>query len=447
MIAAFRSAVPTIGYLQGNLGIALNTTSATLTFTDANTSGNCLVVIVGLSTGSILATVSDSNGNIWYGVPIFASSDGIQTWAYYAPNAAGGSDTVTVAATSSADITTKIVELAGVAITNPLISSTAKWNNASSLFSDYAVVPGSAVLLGYAFAHNNNPGISLTPSSGYLSANETDFQGTGSWQQFSTFSEAGSAGPYSLTATMSSGNADTVVGLMAFSAAAPTVPWRRQIVTAQGSTSETGTFGSSNLAGSLLLVAASNDFTGTWGISDAQGNSYTVLAGGSSANWVIWYCLSAKAGSNAVTVTRPGGAFMQLIATEYVAPRAWALDVSNTNTATGSSGISSGSVTTTQAVELLISTANFATTNNTDIAGISAWSHTARGKEHDNQVALFDQVVASTGTYSNSFTPLDGNSYTFNNAIAGFYAAAPVQQQPAVSIITELLERQTAAGQ
>lgn len=165
-------------------------------------------------------------------------------------------------------------------------------------------------------------------------------------------------------------------------------------------------FAGPNAAGNLLVawgfsLMSSSELS----IEDSQGNAWipapdidNVTWGGSGGTVSsAWYCLSAKAGANTVTLTSTVTNFVELAIAEYSGLAAFDQDAESTGfTRTAAD---SGDVTTTFPVELLVGL--YATRGGTvDSFG----GFTARINDTANGIYLADKVITSTETTSASDT-------------------------------------------
>ena len=98
------------------------TTTSSLAFASANTSGNWIAVAIrgGLSSSQVF-TVIDSNGNTYKQAgQVGFTASAVTTAVYYAENVKGGANTVTVSMTVSGPLRFAVLEYSGVATSNSL---------------------------------------------------------------------------------------------------------------------------------------------------------------------------------------------------------------------------------------------------------------------------------------------------------------------------------------
>jgi len=183
------------------------------------------------------------------------------------------------------------------------------------------------------------------------------------------------------------------------------------------------TFSSGNVAGnSILIIAQWSGTTVTMGVADSNFNTYNPLRGPDSngadgtggSRSEIWLATNIVAGSNTITITPSANTRMMLIIIEVENLAVLStFDQSNWNdsvTVTGS--LSSGAITTTQAVELLISyggTQSQATTV-TDGVGWQSVQNTSDGTNAQTFFAEY-QVVTNTNTFTGTATASPTTTY------------------------------------
>lgn len=188
---------------------------------------------------------------------------------------------------------------------------------------------------------------------------------------------------------------------------APTIAFKQENYSVPNSaTSVTVTFGSSQIAGDLNVVAVGwNDTTtSVSSVTDSAGNTYHLAVGpaqGSAVSQSIYYASNIKSGSNTVTVTFSGST---------TAPDIRALEYSGvstldkTATGSGNSSTSSTSSATTTSADELIFGANLVYTGTTG-PGSGFTSRVITSPDGD---IAEDEIVSSTGSYSAS-APLAGS--------------------------------------
>ena len=199
----------------------------------------------------------------------------------------------------------------------------------------------------------------------------------------------------------------------------------------------TVTLTSSTHAGDLMVVSIAVHDTSTSvtvsGVTDSASHSYTAAWTrahvGTSSHYfttALFYYANLSAGVTSVTVPNPsGGGGMAVIATEYSGVATTSpLDQNSPCSTTAASPYASGSVTTTQANELLVGFTLDTSATGITFTGSSGWSAvTTAGIT--NQVATIGQqerIVSSTGSYQNTGSTSSGTDYA---GIATFKAINP----------------------
>lgn len=178
-------------------------------------------------------------------------------------------------------------------------------------------------------------------------------------------------------------------------------------------------FSGSNTAGNLLVMTYQGSAVVT-GVTDTAGNAWlkaiAIFDGGLLAS-ETWYVLSAASGANTVTVANSFGASFCHVEVSEWSGGTWSLD-QTARAGSGSGPANSGSVTTTQAVELLIGNiGNDASASVTwDIGWTSQYSDATAGAGRAGSWA--SQIVAATGSYHASGTY--GSNVDWQALIAAF---------------------------
>ncbi len=186
-------------------------------------------------------------------------------------------------------------------------------------------------------------------------------------------------------------------------------------------------FVSNNTAGSLITVSLG--ITGPTvnyvvTCADTQGNLYVVTAflqgSTGSTEAIFCYAENVKAGANTVTASITESKNFNMAIAEYSGlATSGSYDQSNINEGsinTPPGTINSGDIVTGAATELLFSF-GYDGANTTDTFSASA-GFTER--ENNGTIVTYDQVVTSTGTYSNTVTISNNSTNTFHVAIIGF---------------------------
>jgi hypothetical protein len=136
------------------------TTTASLTFSAANTAGNFIAVAIRAGQPNQTFTVTDSGGNSYQkAIEINNGSD--DTLAlYYAQNIAGGTNTITVSDTIQGTLRFAILEYAGIAASSALdVTAAAQGSGTNPSSGSVATTANGDLLLG-AVATSDSPGFS-----------------------------------------------------------------------------------------------------------------------------------------------------------------------------------------------------------------------------------------------------------------------------------------------
>jgi hypothetical protein len=182
------------------------------------------------------------------------------------------------------------------------------------------------------------------------------------------------------------------------------------------------TFDSNTTSGNTIIVIISSYYGNSTGanptISDSQSNTYTQAvevddssneAVAAASNW-IFYAENITGGTNTVTASGFSGAYLAITILEYSGLATSAsLDQTNkfrydygVHSFVATSTWSSNSVTTTQADELLIGLVNNAAVTTDIYTPFGSWTEVTVKNAPNNNHAVVEQIVSSTGTYINN---------------------------------------------
>jgi glucose/arabinose dehydrogenase/PKD repeat protein len=216
---------------------------------------------------------------------------------------------------------------------------------------------------------------------------------------------------------------------------APATPQFVQVLANQVRTGTTNSlaFASANTAGNLIVVYAIWNNTNSASIADSNGNAYATAAArttwGTNSNWSaqVFYAKNVAGGSNTVTATfaTPVTSFGVIYIHEYAGiDKASPVDVTTSAVGT-TSAMSSGSVTTTNANDLLFGAG--ASNKSVQQAGPG---YTTRTFAYGNRT--MDRNVTSTGSYAATATQ---NSTAWVMTLVAF-KADPGESTPPIVAIT-----------
>jgi hypothetical protein len=224
----------------------------------------------------------------------------------------------------------------------------------------------------------------------------------------------------------------SLCSILLFCIAAPQARGYTLVQTNSGNNSGLGTlsiqvsFNNPNTTGNLIIVTAGWPNGGTASVTDSNGNSYATAVGPTTNGLIsqIWYAANIVGGTNAVTVNFDTSYNDMVSIFEYSGiATSSPFDVTHSNTGSNSS-LDTGSVTTTQANELIFASA-YGNSSGPLTAGpnyslvqyyVPSGEHL--GAEHRN--------LSPTGSYDATFS--DSGSSTWVAQIATF--------KPAVSSAT-----------
>jgi fibronectin type III domain protein len=411
------AAVTTPGYVQGNYAVPQTPQmKVTLPYTAAQTAGNLNVVIVGWNDSTAhVSSLTDSKGNV-YQLAVGPIVTGALSQAiYYArsiSSAAAATNSVTVTFSTAAiypDI--RILEYSGIDPVNPLDGVAGAIGN-SATSSSSAVTTSSAtdLLVGANTTERSTTG----PGSGFTQRLLTAPDGDIAEDEIVTV-----AGSYSATAPIdiAGGWVMQMVAFRAAGSSAPTPtpsPTSQALAYVQGNfavpqtpqTTVTVPYAAAQKAGDLnvVVVGWNDSTTHLTALFDTNGNTYYLAAGPAvltsppGLSQAVLYAnniSAATAGSNAVTVSFDAGAsYPDIRILEYsgVDP------VNSLDVAVGAIGnsatSSSGAVTTTNAMDLLVGANVIGTTSGGPGGG---WTQRLLTTDGD---IVEDRVVTAVGSYS-----------------------------------------------
>jgi fibronectin type 3 domain-containing protein len=417
LLASAGPALAGATYIQGNVTINTNpATSVATTFNSAQLPGDLNIVVVGTTQNAPISSITDQSGNT-YQLAIGPSPDGGTgaQYIYYASNiaaAAAGANTVTVTFTGSSanGEVLRAVEYSGISATNPLDgAATAICSGSTNQCSSGSITTTNAtdLLVGVNEFDATGPGPGYTerlssPSLGVIVEDMTVTQ----------------AGSYSASVYVSP-DAQYVTQVVAFKVASTGGYVQGDVtINTNPATSVATTFNSAQLPGDLnIVVVGTTQNAPISSISDQSGNTYQLAIGpspdGGTGAQYIYYAsniVAAAAGANTVTATFSGNSANGevLRAVEYSGISATnPLDGAATAICSGTTNqCSSGSITTTNATDLLV--------------GVNEYSATGPGPGYTERlsspsfgVILEDMTVTQTGSYSASvYVSPDGQYVT-----------------------------------
>jgi hypothetical protein len=442
LMVAFRSTVPTIGRIQQTNKSVTSTISTTLAFNENITAGNLLVVTIMASAATDLSntaipTLSDNVGDVWKVVPYtFATADaGMGQFTFYCPNAVGGATTLTIGSLGSVSQNIDIVatEVKGMSNSYPYLTLR-RVGPGGPTDASPLTIPSVTLPTGTYYLYNplgDNTAHTYTSSGGALtyalSLNSPDFLRA-------VFDKVVTSGTYSNTITSSSTFAYASSIIIVFSATAVNQNIPHTVQATQGGSLGTGDtpireFPLPVTSGNYLVVF-STWHSGSGSISDTMGNTWTQYSA-SPSTYGFWVTQASSTAMDTITVTTTDTATSLLFEIN-----ASGIQGHNATATTTGTTISTGNVTTVHSNVLLES---FVTANPfTTFTGSAGWFTSQTSASHFPNGLAQEQVVSTTGTYSNSFT--GAVSEPLSAGIVAFYGPSltPSTTQPVINFLSML---------
>jgi hypothetical protein len=457
---------PNSGPTAGGTAVTITGTNfasgATVTFGSAQASNVVVVSATQItattpagSTGAVTVTVtvSGQSGSLTNGFTYLAPP----TVSSVSPNSGStaGGTAVTITGTNFASGAT--VTFGGAAATNVAVVSSTQITATTPAGSAGAVVvtvtvSGQSGSLTNGFTYVVPPTVSsVSPNSGpaaggtpvtitgtnFAPGATVTFGGAAatnvvvvSATQITATTPAGGAGAVTVTVTVSgqSGsltNGFTYTGAPAIAfvqvaAATPQSPQSTVSVTYPAAQ----TLGDLN----IVVVGWSDTTSSVTGVTDSQGNSYSLAIGptrGTTHSQSLYYASNIKAGSNTVKVTfNQAATFPDIRVLEYTGVNT--LDVTAAATGSGTTS-NSGSATTTTANELIFAANDVAQV--TTAAGTNFTSRIITSPDGD---IAEDRIVSATGSYS-ATAALTGGTWVMQMAAFKWGSISPTAATPTFS--------------
>lgn len=354
-----------------------------------------------------------------------SSDEYYQYYAWTGSNA--GSETVTVAGVNTASI--DFDQVSGVLVNSAPDASISASGTASGSMSissgsfttstagDLIVSSGEA---GFTASLAAGSGFSSSPSVG-LPLTTHYPHGTIATRMYGEFELAGAAGSYSATWTINS----------AFTWMIVASAWKP--AAASGSTYiAVCTFPSNNTAGNAIVAVCFAHASGVPGCSFADSNSNTYAVGGSSSSiddttyTAMRAAFDIVGGANSVTFTASTISYASgHIYEVHAGGTLDEVDQTNDNAVNSSNSVSTNSVTTTLAAEIIFSSA-IAYRNFQELPATwtqsSGWTLQQNQDDPEDGISMLSnisstQIVSSTGTYSNTFGATNGGGLAYGDMV------------------------------
>ena len=353
IVIAFRATVPTLGREQYTPWV----NAASTAFGLPNRSGDLLLALCENDVGTHApAAPTDTAGNSWIIAPVNLPSDSSNTYdLWFVPSAIAGANTVTCGGSPSG---LALWEYTGTNPTNPLGSSSDFFSqNPSTTFASGDVqVNSNSILFSVAALMGTTSQATFSGSSGFAPGVSalTNAAVQDSIQQWD---EIGASGSYSNSVTASQNEFFPQVFVLVFESAQVTTPalkqhWRGSAgIGPDGSL--TAYLPSNVAAGDLLIqVVANNSGYSPGTPSDSQSNAYTLIEGGGSTQYALYWAIASASG--ALNSTNTSANCIGLA--DFSMPSTPTLDQSNSAVNAAATSLGTGSITTSVPGELLVST-------------------------------------------------------------------------------------------
>jgi hypothetical protein len=397
------------------------------------TAGNLVIADVLSNGDNPPINVTDNFGDVFHPAPVSFIGDppGVFT-TFYCANVHGGATTVsaTLVGGGSTGIDIYLTEISGLAKSSPVGPSTftvAYGGNSEAL----AVTVPSGTYYLYSAVGDATSGSTYTGTSGFTQYAAGGSYFRAAWGQVVSPSTTTT---YSNTIGTSGTFGNSVADLLAFSVTSVTGP--RVIQTSNngvslGNTFVTDTYTGPVTAGNLLVVFGSWDGATIPSFSDSLGNTWTELESGNSFG--LWTAVANSTGSDTVSLNPSANVSIQL--EEVAGVSGPAQHASNASTAAAS--LSTGSITTTNANDLVFAFGGSqGACNSIDFTGWSSgWQFFNDTGSHCSQSVGLEQLMSSTGTFAATFTVV--SSTNLAAAILSMPASIPFtySSQPVVNVI------------
>lgn len=410
-----------VAFVQSDKNFTNTGSTCAKAFPSNNTSGNMLLVCVGVwkSTAFNDPTISDSAGNTWKLVLATArqSSSG-QSCAYLfvAYNCAAGANTVTVNVGASSDIDMAIHEYSGVA------TVTARDQAASGSRASTSILAGTiqtqfANEVIFSFAYDQTHGTqTFTPIGGWTARQQTANTAGASLASYDQV--VSSTGSFTNTVSVSAGLSNGLHAIIASFADTTTSDKLVQSAkTFNTSSSSLGVaFPANNAAGNLLLLAIGRWVSTTLGtvtsVTDTQGNTWVLIgsttllspSGHGQSQIHLYACASCAAGANTVTVATSSAQDLQLIAVEYLTNT---INTFAANSTTAGSPVASGNLGANAGLAITVAyDQSNATGTYSDVSGTGWRERVTQGSTSGDTLSVFDQVLSAISTIEQTISVL-----------------------------------------
>ena len=385
-------------------------------------SGHAIVVGIALSSANSISSVQDTAGNLYTlvnGEPLFAEQGSctIPIRFYVAQNcAANAANVITVTCASTVSYSAAMAwDISGAAkflpVSNVIDAVATSASPVTGTFSTASV--SSSILMMTA---NQSGGYSTgsTPVIMGIGATEDGNAGQGGNEFYGGHLDVAALCTGTAGCTQSVSHSYQIAAIVVcadYGTGAYPVQNATMTPTAGANASSFSVaFPANNVAGNLLVVRTgwywNSTGTGSPTIGDTQGNTWVALTLlNNTYQCQVWYCLSAKAGANTVTVTFSGNyaeyGSMSVAEWQNTGAVPWVFDGETHGTGTPPSAVS---VVTTLAGDVVFSYGN-GTSVNPNLSG-TGWATRSYGLNETNYGIFQDTKQAAAGSIS--YTPVTG---------------------------------------
>ena len=420
---------PTPAFVQAASSASQGTpTSLSLAFSANTQAGDLLLVAFDYSGSATVASVTDTQGNVFTQVGTQLSTPGgVLSQVYYAPNTKGGADKVTVTLSENVSIIELYLnEYSGIASTNPIDAEAGASGSAGAVSSgDVTTTVAGDIIYGYCLGDN-----ACTVGSGFTARSTLD-------SNLIEDETAGAAGSYAATATANSGWTMQMVALKPASASSSDPPPDASLSSASltfasqtvSSTSAAQSVTLSNTGGAALTITSvaisgtdPSDFaeTNNCGSSVGVGASCTISvtftpAASGSLTAALSITDNATGSPQSVTLTGTGAS---------------SGGTGGTGTSSPAAGLSPSSLTFGNQAMAITSSAQTITLTNSGTAALSMSGITFTGTNAADFAEVADTCSGSVAAGANctigvTFTPSLASSETATLSVSDNAASSP----------------------
>src|SRR5581483_6865116 len=433
-----------VAHVQDASNTAHNASSVAKAFTSNNTSGNMLLVAVGVwrsSGGFTDPSLSDTRGNTWK--LVLATARQLQSgqsclYLFAAYNCAAGANTVTATVGVTCDIDIAIHEYSGCATVTARDQSASGSNYQTSHIDAGTIQTQLANEVVFSCAYDQSNGVqTFTPTSGWTPRQQTANPGA---ESLVTYDQLVSAtGTFSNTVNITNTSHGFHAMVVSFADTSTPDDLVQYVGNSASSASSVATPSFTNGAGNLLLLAIARWTSTTLGtissVTDSKGNTWTLIAsttivavgGHGQSQLHLYACASAAAGANVITVsTSSAQDSLQIVALEY-SPSTINAEIFNSQGSGGVSNVASGSITLDAGIAVGF---GFNQSDNvgiySDFSGTGWRKRVGQSTTSFTSLGIFDQVLASSSSIEETISlPSGSTSFGLHVIVAGKQQTTP----------------------